>query len=56
MSPWIASIVVIAAIVLVVGGVRVVMAGRRLQGVLMIVAALVMLLNLAILTLPVPAR
>jgi len=56
MSPWLASIVVIAAALLVFGGVRIAFAGRRLQGVLMIMAALVILLNLAILTLPVAAR
>jgi hypothetical protein len=55
MSSLIASIAVIAALVLIGGGVRPVVVGRRLQGVLMIVAALVILLNLAILTLPVPA-
>jgi hypothetical protein len=53
MSPWIASIFVIAALALVGGGVRLIVAGRRLQGVLMIVAALVILANLAILMVPV---
>jgi hypothetical protein len=56
MSSLIASIVVIAALVLIGGGVRLAVIGRRLQGVLMIVAALVILLNVAILALPVPAR
>lgn len=55
MSSLIASIAVIAALALIGGGVRLIVVGRRLQGVLMIVAALVILLNLAILTLPVPA-
>jgi hypothetical protein len=56
MSRLIASIVVIAALALIVGGVRLAVAGRRLQGVLMIVAALVILANLAIVMVPVPGR
>jgi hypothetical protein len=56
MSPLIASIIVIAAMVLIVGGVRMTVGGRRLQGVLMIIAALVILGNLALLMVPVPAR
>jgi drug/metabolite transporter superfamily protein YnfA len=56
MSPWIASVFVIAALALIVGGLRLIVAGRRLQGVLMTVAALVILANLAILTIPVHAR
>ena len=43
MSRLVASIVVIAALALIVGGVRLAVAGRRLQGGLMIVAALVIL-------------
>jgi hypothetical protein len=56
MPSLIASIVVIAALALIGGGVRLAVIGRRLQGVLMIVAALVILLNLAILSWPAPAR
>jgi hypothetical protein len=54
MSRLFASIVVIAALALIAGGVRMVLAGRRFQGGLMIVAALVILANLAILMVPVP--
>ena len=53
MSRWIAAITVIAALALVLGGIRLAMGGRRSQGILMIVAALVILLNLAILIVPV---
>ena len=53
MSSLIASIVVVAALLLIGGGVRLLLAGRRLQGALMVVAALVILMNLAILTVPV---
>ena len=56
MSPWIASIVVVAALALIGGGLRSILAGRRLQGVLMIIAALVILANLAILMMPAHAR
>jgi hypothetical protein len=56
MSPLVASIIVIAALVLTAGGVRMAFTGRRLQGVLMIIAALVILANLALLMVPVPAR
>jgi hypothetical protein len=56
MSRLVASFVVIAVLVLIAGGVRMAVAGRRLQGILMIVAALVILGNLVILMVPVPVR
>jgi hypothetical protein len=55
MSSWLAAVIVIAAFALILGGIRMAVRGRRAQGVLMIIAALVILLNLAILTVPVPA-
>lgn len=56
MFPLVASLVVLVALVLMIGGVRLVGLGRRRQGLLMILAALVILANLVILMTPVTPR
>ena len=56
MSPLLATIVVLAALALVVGGVRLVILHRRMQGILMILAALVILANLVIVMIPVRSQ
>ena len=52
LSDWVMALAVIASFVLFLGGIRVVRSGQsRKQGVLMIVAALVILMNVMIWTL-----
>jgi hypothetical protein len=53
MSPVLASVIILAAFALAAGGFRLVALGKRRQGSLMVLAALVIVANLALLMMPV---